>query len=164
MPEHRHNNSSLTRAIRSRTGLTEYQHLPYSLVPYDANIYGYGVWFDPRTWGDEEEESTTADDDKANGGKVSWKTSLISGAGELLGDVGGSWIQGKYGKQVADAQIESNERIAMAQMQANKQAQAAQNAGGGDAAGMGTGTKVVLSLSVLAFLGGTGYYFYSRRS
>ena len=162
MPEHRHNNSSLVRAIRSQTGRTEFPHVPYSLVPYDANIYGYGAWSWP--WGAEEEESTTADDDdEANGGTVGWKTGLISGVGELFGDVGGAWIQGKYGKQVADAQIESNERIAMAQMQANQQAQAAQNAGGGDAAGMGTGTKVVLSLSALALLGGTGYYFYRRR-
>ena len=177
MPEHRHNNSSLVRAIRSQTGRTEFPHVPYSLVPYDADIYGpgaqargshgYGAWWDPSTWGGEEEaaaESTTSDDDdaKKNGGNVG-KGSWISGASEILGGLGGSWIEGKYGQQVAAAQIESNERIAMAQMRANQQAQAAQNDSSGDAAGMGTGTKVALSLSVLALLGGTGYYFYRRR-
>jgi len=185
MPEHRHNNSSLVRAIRSQTGRTEFPHVPYSLVPYDADIYGPGsqargshgygavpAWLSDLFSGGEEAESTkgkytSAEEAKKNGGnvgKASWVSGAVSGAGELLGGLGGSWIEGKYGQQVAAAQIESNERIAMAQMQSNQQAQAAQNDGSGDAAGMGTGTKVALSLSVLALLGGTGYYFYRRRS
>ena len=139
-----HHNPNLRRAIATQAGIAAYPTVPYfpELFREPNAFYGQA----PAAMTD---VTSAADTTTASSGGNMW-SSLVQGAFAAGGAVAGGAIQASASRKLGEAQIASQERIALAQMEANAQAAALQarySQGGGMSTGAIVGL-VVLGIGV----------------
>jgi LPXTG-motif cell wall-anchored protein len=148
--------------------MASFPYATYTPVPYDAKYDGYGgygAWYKPWTWGETTPTPpvlpvATAQQPTAPPSDTAW----VGDMSQAVGNVLGMFLASKADAKKTEAILESNERVAIANAEANAQAMSAQlesdriNA----AAGI-SGTTIAMVVGGIALLGGAAYYVYRKK-
>lgn len=153
-----HPNPSMRRIRASLTGVENYAPAHGRLLDYDANMTAYG---DVTGTAHQHDPATGLHPGQQPQQEPSMWSSLITGLGQLGGAIGGAAIMGGTQKAMNNAQIESQERIAMAQIE--QQGIAAQMQAQFAAQTQGKGKWIALGLGGIVVIGGIGYFMLRKK-
>jgi len=158
---HLHRNSNIRRAIRTGAGMASFPYAKYTPVSYDAKYDGYG-W----TWPWETAPATPPPtyipptQPTAPPSDTAWVGDMSQAIGGILAMVFRTKAEAKQNEAI----LASNERIAMANAEANAAAGSALlEMERIRAEGRMGGTTIAMVVGGIALLGGAAYYVYRKK-
>jgi hypothetical protein len=153
-----HTNPSMRRIRASLTGVENYAPMHARLIDYDASMSEYG---DVTAVTHPHDPATGAHAAAGAAKEANMWTGLWAGIGQLGGAIGGAAIMGGTQKAMNNATIQSQEKIALAQIDSNNMAN--QLAASFSAQTGGKGKYIVMAVVGVAVIGGAGYFMLRKK-